>query len=138
MPKILATGTNLEKFKKLKSEFENIQTFPFSLNDHDKINHIEIVIQNLKVDILVNNGGINADNLSLRLKEEDWKAINELTSSFMLCKFAIKNVKNKSGKIVNITSIVGHTENVGQANYSIKSRYHGYSKSLSIEYVKKY
>ena len=57
--------------------------------------------------------GINADNLSLRNKEEDWKKVINVnsTSSFMLCKFAIKKMlKNKSGKIVNITSIVGHTE----------------------------
>jgi len=141
--KILATGTNLEKLKKLKSEFENIQTLPFSLNDHDKIeSFIEDCHSKLEgIDILVNNAGINADNLSLRLKEEDWKKVINvnLTSSFMLCKFAIKKMlKNKSGKIVNITSIVGHTGNVGQANYAAsKAGIIGYSKSLSIEYTKK-
>ena len=61
------------------------------------------------------------DNLSIRLTEENWKKVLDinLTSSFLMCKFTIKKMlKNKYGKIINITSIVGHTGNLGQANYS--------------------
>ena len=67
------------------------------------------------LDILVNNAGINLDNLSIRLTEENWKKVLDinLTSSFLMCKFAIKkNVKKRYGKIINITSIVGHTGNL--------------------------
>ena len=62
-----------------------------------------------------------------------------LTSTFLMCKFAIKKMlKNKQGKIVNITSIVGHTGNVGQANYAAsKAGIIGFTKSLAIEYAKK-
>ena len=73
------------------------------------------------MDILVNNAGVNADNLSLRMKEEEWKKVIDinLTSTFLLCKHSIKKMlKNKFGRIVNITSVVGHTGNVGQTNYS--------------------
>ena len=62
-----------------------------------------------------------------------------LTSSFLMCKFAIKKMlKQKKGKIINITSIVGHTGNLGQANYSAsKAGIVAFSKSLAIEYAKK-
>ena len=73
------------------------------------------------LEILVNNAGITMDNLSIRLTEENWKKVLDinLTSTFLMCKFAIKKMlKNKYGKIINITSIVGHTGNLGQANYA--------------------
>ena len=72
---------------------------------------------------------------------EDWKKVLDinLTSTFLMSKFAIKKMlKNKSGKIINITSIVGHTGNVGQSNYTAsKAGIIAMSKSLSIEYAKK-
>ena len=73
------------------------------------------------LDVLINNAGITLDNLSIRLTEENWKKVLDinLTSTFLMCKYAIKKMlKNKNGKIINITSIVGHTGNLGQANYS--------------------
>ncbi len=89
----------------------------------------------------MNNAGINADNLSLRMKDEEWKKVIEvnLGSTFFLCKYAIKKMlKNKYGRIVNITSVVGHTGNIGQANYAAsKAGINGMSKSLAIEYAKK-
>ena len=73
---------------------------------------------------------------------EEWnEVINlNLTSTFLLCKFALKKmIKNKFGKIVNITSVVGHTGNVGQANYAAsKAGLVGMTKSLALEYAKKY
>ena len=72
---------------------------------------------------------------------DEWKRVIEinLTSTFLLSKFAIKKMlKNKSGKIINITSVVGHTGNVGQANYTAsKAGIVAMSKSLAIEYAKK-
>ena len=90
---------------------------------------------------MVNNAGITMDNLSLRMKDEEWKKVIDvnLSSTFYLCKHAIKKMlKNKYGRIVNITSIVGHTGNLGQANYSAsKAGMVAMSKSLAIEYAKK-
>ncbi len=141
--KILASGTNEEKLAKLRSDFKEIQTEKFKLDEHQNIeNFIENVSQKLNgLDILVNNAGINLDNLSIRMTEENWKKVLDinLTSTFLMCKFAIKKMlKNKKGKIINITSIVGHTGNIGQANYSAsKAGIVAFSKSLALEYAKK-
>ena len=93
------------------------------------------------LDILINNAGINRDNLSLRMKEDEWQKVIDvnLTSTFLLSKYAIKKMlKSGSGRVVNITSIVGHTGNIGQSNYAAsKAGVIGMSKSLSIEYAKK-
>ena len=140
---ILATGTNVEKLSILKNNFKNIHTETFKLDEHKKIEQfIEIANEKLGgLDILVNNAGITLDNLSIRLTEENWKKVLDinLTSSFLMCKFAIKKMlKQKKGKIINITSIVGHTGNLGQANYSAsKAGIVAFSKSLAIEYAKK-
>ena len=141
--KIVATGTNEEKLKKLKEKYPNIFTERFKLDEHDKIEKfINDVYDKLGgIDILVNNAGITLDNLSIRLSEESWKKVIDvnLTSTFLTCKYSIKKMlKNKFGKIINITSIVGHTGNLGQANYAAsKAGIIAFSKSLAIEYAKK-
>ena len=140
---VAATGTNEEKLNNLKKKHPNIYIEKFKLDDHGKIeNFIESINKNLDgLDILVNNAGITLDNLSIRLSEENWKRVLDinLTASFLLCKFAIKKMlKKKIGKIINITSIVGHTGNLGQANYAAsKAGIIAFSKSLAIEYAKK-
>ena len=140
---IIATGTNEQKLNSLKKNYPNINTKQFKLDDHDKIeNFIDDIYKELDgLDVLVNNAGINLDNLSIRLTEENWKKVLDinLTSTFLMCKFAIKKMlKNKKGKIINITSIVGHTGNLGQANYAAsKAGIVAFSKSLAIEYAKK-
>ena len=140
---IMATGTNEEKLNNLKLKFPTIHIKKFSLNEHDKIeNFIETVNKDLDgIDILVNNAGITLDNLAIRLTEENWKKVIDinLTASFLLCKYVIKKMlKNKFGRIINITSIVGHTGNLGQANYAAsKAGIVAFSKSLAIEYAKK-
>ena len=140
---VLGTGTNLEKLNLLKNEFPSLLTEQFDISQHEKINEfIEKAFSNLGgLDILVNNAGITKDNLSLRMKSDEWQKVIDinLTSTFYLCKSAIKKMlKNKFGRIVNITSIVGHTGNVGQVNYSAsKSGVVALSKSLAIEYAKK-
>ncbi len=140
---IVATGTNEEKLDKLKNEFKNIHTVKFKLDDHHKIEEfIEKIDKKLEgIEVLVNNAGITLDNLSIRLTEENWKKVLDinLTSTFLMCKNVIKKMlRKKSGKIINITSIVGHTGNLGQANYSAsKAGIVAFSKSLALEYAKK-
>ena len=140
---ILATGTNEEKLDNLKKKYSNINVEKFKLDQHNKIeNFIEEVNKKLNgLDILVNNAGITLDNLSIRLTEENWKRVIDinLTSTFLMCKYAIKKMlKQKYGRIINITSIVGHTGNLGQANYAAsKAGIVAFSKSLAIEYAKK-
>ena len=140
---ILATGTNHEKLDKLKKEFPNINIIKFDISDHSKIEEfIENVSSQLEgLDILVNNAGITMDNLSLRMKNDEWQKVIDvnLSSTFYLCKYAIKKMlKNKYGKIVNISSIVGHTGNLGQSNYAAsKAGVVAMSKSLAVEYAKK-
>ena len=140
---IIATGTNEQKLANLKKKFPKIHTEKFKLDEHKKIEEfIDNVEKKLEgLDIVVNNAGITLDNLSIRLSEENWKKVLDinLTSTFLVCKAAIKKMlKKKYGKIINITSIVGHTGNLGQANYSAsKAGIIGMSKSLAIEYAKK-
>jgi len=140
---VLGTGTNSEKLEILKKKYPQISTVQFDISEHDKIEQfIENVFSKLGgLDILINNAGITKDNLSLRMKNEEWQKVIDinLSSTFYLCKSAIKKMmKNKYGRIVNITSIVGHTGNVGQANYSAsKAAVVAMSKSLAIEYAKK-
>ena len=140
---VLATGTKTEKLNALKEEFPNINILKFDISDHSKIEEfIENTSSQLAgLDVLINNAGINMDNLSLRMKDEEWKKVIDvnLGATFFLCKYAIKKMlKNKYGRIVNITSIVAHTGNLGQANYAAsKAAIIGMSKSLAIEYAKK-
>ena len=141
---ILASGTRIEKLKELKKNFKNIKILKFDISQSDKIEEfIENATNELggSLDGIVNNAGITQDNLAIRMSLDEWqKVINiNLTSTFLMSKFAIKKMlKNKSGKIVNITSVVGHTGNLGQANYTAsKAGIVAMSKSLAIEYAKK-
>jgi 3-oxoacyl-[acyl-carrier protein] reductase len=141
---ILASGTRIEKLEELKKNFENIKILKFDISQSDKIaEFIENATNELggSLDGLVNNAGITQDNLAIRMSLEEWQKVIDinLTSTFLMSKFAIKKMlKNKSGKIVNITSVVGHTGNLGQANYTAsKAAIVAMSKSLAIEYAKK-
>jgi len=141
---ILASGTRIEKLEELKKKYEKIKILKFDISQSEKIeDFIENATNELggSLDGLINNAGITQDNLAIRMSLEEWqKVINiNLTSTFLLSKFAIKKLlKNKSGKIVNITSVVGHTGNLGQANYTAsKAGIVAMSKSLAIEYAKK-
>jgi 3-oxoacyl-[acyl-carrier protein] reductase len=141
---ILASGTRIEKLEELKKNFEGLKILKFDISQSDKIEEfIENATSELggSLDGIVNNAGITQDNLAIRMSLDEWqKVINiNLTSTFLMSKFAIKKMlKNKSGKIVNITSVVGHTGNLGQANYTAsKAGIVAMSKSLAIEYAKK-
>ena len=141
---ILATGTKKEKLEDLKSKFKNIKTLSFDISQHNEIeNFIENAIKELGGDLycMVNNAGITKDNLAIRMSFDEWKKVIDinLTSTFLLSKAAIKKMlKNKRGKIINITSVVGHTGNLGQTNYTAaKAGIVAMSKTLAIEYAKK-
>ena len=140
---VIGTGTKTEKLDLLKKKYSNIKVKKFDISEHSRIEEFidDVNLELGGLDILINNAGANADNLSLRMKEEEWKKIIDinLTSTFLLSKSAIKKMlKNKFGRIVNVTSIVGHTGNLGQANYAAsKAGIIGMSKSLAIEYAKK-
>ncbi len=141
---ILASGTRIEKLEELKSKYKNIKILKFDISQDTKIEEfIEKATTELNggLDCIVNNAGITQDNLAIRMSLDEWKKVIDinLTSTFLLSKFAIKKMlKNKSGKIINITSVVGHTGNLGQANYTAsKAGIVAMSKSLAIEYAKK-
>ena len=141
---ILASGTRIEKLDEIKKNFEKIKILKFDISQSENIEEfIENATNELggNLDCIVNNAGITQDNLAIRMSLEEWKKVIDinLTSTFLMSKFAIKKMlKNKSGKIVNITSVVGHTGNLGQANYTAsKAGIIAMSKSLSIEYAKK-
>ena len=141
---ILASGTRIEKLEELKKKFEKIKILKFDISQSDKIEEfIENATSELggSLDGLINNAGITQDNLAIRMSLDEWQKVISinLTSTFLMSKFAIKKMlKNKSGKIVNITSVVGHTGNLGQANYTAsKAGIVAMSKSLAIEYAKK-
>ena len=140
---VLGSGTKSEKLDTIKKKFPQIKVKKFDISEHSRI---EEFIENVSlemggIDILINNAGTNMDNLSLRMKDEEWKKVIDinLTSTFLLSKYSIKKMlKNKFGRIVNITSVVAHTGNLGQSNYSAsKAGLIGMSKSLAIEYAKK-
>ena len=141
---ILATGTKNEKLEELKKKFQNIQILKFDISQIDNLeNFIEDATKQLggKLDCIVNNAGITQDNLAIRMSIDEWKKVINvnLTSTFLISKFGIKKMlKNKKGKIINITSVVGHTGNLGQTNYTAsKAGIVAMSKSLAIEYAKK-
>ena len=140
---VIGSGTKTEKLDLIKKKYPNIKVKKFDLSEHSRIEEFidDVSLQLGGLDILINNAGTNVDNLSLRMKEEEWKKVIDinLTSTFLLTKHAIKKMlKNKFGRVVNITSVVGHTGNLGQSNYAAsKSGIIGMSKSLAIEYARK-
>ena len=141
---ILASGTRIEKLEELKNKYENIKILKFDIAQSNKVEEfVEQASKELggKLDCIVNNAGITQDNLAIRMSMEEWQKVIDinLTSTFLMSKFVIKKMlKNKFGKIVNITSVVGHTGNLGQANYTAsKAGIIAMTKSLAIEYAKK-
>ena len=142
--KVLVTGTNENKLDLLKKKHANLIAIKQDISAH---NELEAFIEKCnselegKIDILINNAGITKDNLTIRMNKDEWDNVIDinLTSTFLLSKYVIKKMlKKKFGKIINITSVVGHTGNIGQANYSAsKGGILSMSKSLSLEYAKK-
>ena len=141
---VLATGTNEDKLKLIKEKYENVITEKFDISNHSEIESFVNKANDTlggRIDVLINNAGITRDNLSIRMKDDEWQKVIDinLTSTFLLSKNSIKKMlKSKKGKIINITSVVGHTGNIGQANYTAsKAGIVAMSKSLALEYGKK-
>ncbi len=139
---VVITGRNKETAEivaeNIKNEF-GVDTYGFQLDLSGDIKNVWKDIEKTvgKVDILVNNAGITKDTLFIRMKEKDWEDVLNvnLTGTFKITQLAVKGmIKKKWGRIINITSIVGFTGNVGQVNYSTtKAGLVGFTKSLSKE-----
>lgn len=133
-------GTREEKLKELAADLgERAMVFPANLSDRDAVKALAAdVLEKMDgLDILVNNAGITRDGLFVRMSDENWDDVLEvnLTSVFRLTReIAYPMMRKKSGRIINITSIVGVTGNPGQANYcAAKAGMIGMSKSLAQE-----
>ena len=109
---VFATGTNENKLNFIKEKYKNVQTEKFDISNHSEIeNFINKANDSLggRVDVLINNAGITRDNLSIRMKDEEWNKVIDinLTSTFLLSKNVVKKMlKSKKGKIINILLIL--------------------------------
>ena len=140
---LIVVSRNKEKLINFMTDNKSIiRRIPCDLKDSNQITKMieEIVTTNLNVDILVNNAGVTDDSLFIRMNYEKWQNVikTNLDSNFLLSSSISKlMIKKKWGRIINITSIVGHTGNLGQANYvASKSGLTGMTKSIAIELAK--
>ncbi len=144
---IVVSDINLEKAEETAKEIRAIgpkatavRVDVSNLSDVERM--VEAIIEKLaKIDILVNNAGITRDKLILRMTEEDWDAVLgvNLKGTFNCTKTVIRHMaKQRSGKIVNIASVVGEMGNAGQANYSAsKAGVIGLTKTIAREYAQR-
>ena len=137
---VIISGTNLSALERLASELETrVSIEVCNLQDNEAVSGLVDKVYNAheKLDILVCNAGVTKDNLSLRMTVEDFDTVMNinLRSTFILNKAAIKRmIRQRSGRIINISSIVGTTGNLGQANYTAaKAGMVAMSKSLALE-----
>jgi len=140
-------GTNEERAKEVVREMESLkidslQRFSYFIVDVSQSKDVELAAKQLlndwgKLDVLVNNAGITRDSLLVRMTEEDWDIVVDvnLKSVYNTCRmFARSMMKERAGKIINITSVVGLMGNAGQVNYSAsKAGMIGFTKSLAKE-----
>ena len=131
-------GTSRSEFK-FESKLDNLIPLALDIADRNSINNCVEYLKdnNLKPSILINNAGITSDQLFLRMKDEEWDDViaTNLTGTFNLTKALIKNmIKNRYGRIINISSVSGLMGNPGQVNYSsAKAGLSGFTKSLAKE-----
>jgi len=138
---VALSGRNVEALEKLAAEIgqERVHIVPGDLGTAEAADAlIKSAEEKMgQVDILVNNAGLTKDGLFMRMKDEDWQVVQDvnLTAPFRLIRAAIKGMmKRRSGRIINITSVVGVTGNPGQANYcASKAGMIGMSKSMAAE-----
>ena len=138
--KMVITGTNEEKLKALSNKLPNDSDYIVSnLDESQSIEKLsdQLNARGYLIDILINNAGITKDNLFLRMKEDEWSSVLNINlySTVMLTQKIIKGmIKRKSGRILFITSIIGHLGNPGQSNYSAsKAGLAAFSKSIAAE-----
>lgn len=137
---VVATGTNESVLTQLSKEYaDRVRVIRSDLTNISEVETLFDKAENLvgDIDILVCNAGICRDNLAIRMKDEEWEMVLNLNLSvpFKLNRSAIKRmIKRRYGRIINITSIVGFTGNIGQANYSAsKAGIVAMSKSIALE-----
>ena len=137
---VALSGTRAEALEALKAELgERAHVIVARMDDPADIERLakEAEAAMGKIDILVNNAGITRDNLSMRMKDEDWEKVLQvnLTGTFRLIRAAMRGMmRRRHGRVINITSVVGVTGNPGQANYAAaKAGLFGMSKSLAQE-----
>ncbi len=138
------SGRRMDVLENLANDLQDRHSiYPMDLSDSESIDR---VVSSMKADkiplnILVNNGGTTKDNLALRIKDEDWASViqTNLTACFQLCRGLyplLGKAPQKHGRIINISSIVGFSGNLGQANYAAsKAGLIGLTKSLALEWV---
>ena len=141
---LILVARNEEKLEQLSSKNNSVlQHIKCDLSNPNEIKGLieKINMKNLAIDVLVNNAGINDDSLFLRMNKEKWENVinTNLSSNFHLTSHISKlMIKKKWGRIINITSVVGHTGNLGQANYcASKAGIIGMSKSIALELAKR-
>jgi len=144
---IVVSDINLEKAEETAKEIRAIGPKAMALKvDVSNLSDVERMVEGIleklaKIDILVNNAGITRDKLILRMTEEDWDAVLgvNLKGTFNCTKAVIRHMtKQRSGKIVNIASVVGEMGNAGQANYSAsKAGVIGLTKTIAREYAQR-
>ena len=141
--RVLGTATTKAGAESITESLVNGTGLTLDLNDANSIDALFEDIKQLGCDplVLVNNAGITNDSLFLRMNLDSWQSVinTNLNANFYLTSLVIKKmVKNRWGRVINITSIVGHTGNYGQSNYSAsKSGIIGMSKSLALEFAKR-
>ncbi len=134
----IVVGTSRNEFK-FDVKTENLIPVKLDVTSRDDVKKCFDFLksENLLPDILINNAGITSDQIFLRMKNEDWDNVidTNLNGVFNLSKIFVKNmIKNKKGRIINISSISGLMGNPGQVNYSSsKSALNGFTKSLAKE-----
>ena len=133
---VIGTSRNDFKFDK---KSENLIPIKLDITSRDDIKECfnELKSKDLLPDVLINNAGITSDQLFLKMKDDDWDNVisTNLTGTYNLTKIFIRNmIKNKNGRIINISSVAGLMGNPGQVNYSSsKSALNGFTKSLAKE-----
>jgi len=137
---VALSGTREDALKALAAELgERAHATPARLGDEGAAEQLAKDAEAAmgSVDILVNNAGLTRDNLAMRMKDEEWQTVLDvnLTAAFRLSRAVLRGMmKNRWGRIVGITSVVGVTGNAGQANYAAsKAGMIGMSKSLAQE-----
>ena len=137
---VTLSGTRIDALAQLKSSLgERAHVVAAKMDDPADIDRLAKDAEAAmgKLDILVNNAGITRDNISMRMKDEEWDKVLQvnLTGTFRLTRAAMRGMmRRRFGRVINITSIVGVTGNPGQANYAAaKAGLIGMSKSLAQE-----
>ena len=138
--KLILTSSSNEKIDLLKSKYGN-DNFYYILNFHEPDNFEQTLKQiseeHKDLEVIVNNAGVTDDSLLLRMKNEQWYNVIQanLSSNFLIIKNLLPNmIKNKSGKIIGVSSVVAVSGNPGQSNYvASKSGMIGFYKSIALE-----